>query len=109
MPALPDASLAEPLVESPSSLAPSSWLKLPDEINLPEEIQVLFQQQRDAFGFVHPYFYGYALNPNHFLQWWHYYDAIQHGQGALSHRERELIAVTVSALNRCESCVWTLD
>jgi uncharacterized peroxidase-related enzyme len=86
---------------------PASWLALPDEAKLPDEIKTLFQQQRESYGFVHPYFYGYALNPEHFLQWWHYYNEIQHGAGGLSHRERELIAVVVSATNRCESCVLT--
>lgn len=85
----------------------ASWLTLPDETALPDEIKTLFQQQRDAYGFVHPYFYGYALKPDHFWRWWHYYNEIQHGAGALSHRERELIAVVVSATNHCESCVLT--
>ncbi|MBD1998014.1 peroxidase-related enzyme [Leptolyngbya sp. FACHB-541] len=100
-----DVSVLEPSTELNDASA--SWLALPDEAKLPDEIKTLFQQQRDAYGFVHPYFYGYALNPEHFLQWWHYYDAIQHRAGGLSHRERELIAVVVSATNRCESCVLT--
>lgn len=96
------------LDHSPSlSDTPSSWLALPQEESLPDEIKTLFQSQRQTYGFVHPYFYGYALNPTHFLHWWHYYNAIQHGEGNLSHRERELIAVAVSAANQCESCVIT--
>jgi uncharacterized peroxidase-related enzyme len=84
-----------------------SWLEIPDESTLPPEVQAIFQAQRDRYGFVHPYFVGYSLNPDHLLRWFSYYDALQHGKGELSHREREIIAVVVSATNHCESCVIT--
>lgn len=93
-----------------STLEPSStgsWLRIPDESTLPDELQTLFKAQRAQSGFVHPYFVGYSLNPDHLLRWFSYYDALQHGKGQLSHREREIIAVVVSAANHCESCVLT--
>lgn len=92
---------------APVTNASSSWLQIPDEETLPEAMKAIFQAQRDRYGFVHPYFVGYSLNPDHLLRWFNYYDAIQHGQGELSHREREIIAVVVSATNHCESCVIT--
>jgi uncharacterized peroxidase-related enzyme len=85
----------------------TSWLRVPDEETLPENLRVLFQAQRDRYGFVHPYFVGYSLNPDHLSRWFSYYDALQHGKGELSHREREIIAVVVSATNHCDSCVIT--
>jgi uncharacterized peroxidase-related enzyme len=87
--------------------ATGSWLEIPDESTLPEQVQAIFKAQRERYGFVHPYFVGYSLNPDHLLRWFNYYDALQHGQGELSHREREIIAVVVSAANHCESCVIT--
>lgn len=84
-----------------------SWLRVPDESSLPDQLKALFQAQRDRYGFVHPYFVGYSLNPDHLWRWFSYYDALQHGKGELSHREREIIAVVVSATNHCESCVIT--
>ena len=32
---------------------------------LPEEIQAIFEAQRDRYGFVHPDCVGYSLNPDH--------------------------------------------
>jgi uncharacterized peroxidase-related enzyme len=84
-----------------------SWLQIPDEETLPADLKAIFQAQRNRYGFVHPYFVGYSLNPDHLLRWFRYYDALQHGEGELSHREREIIAVVVSATNRCSSCVIT--
>jgi uncharacterized peroxidase-related enzyme len=95
------------VLEQATQAASGSWLRVPEEKTLPEDIQTLFKAQRDRYGFVHPYFVGYSLNPDHLRRWFNYYDALQHGQGELSHREREIIAVVVSAANRCESCVIT--
>jgi uncharacterized peroxidase-related enzyme len=95
------------VLEQDTQTASESWLRVPEEATLPEDIQALFKAQRDRYGFVHPYFVGYSLNPDHLRRWFHYYDALQHGKGELSHREREIIAVVVSATNHCESCVLT--
>lgn len=98
------AKASSPVLES---AAAQSWLEIPDEASLPEPLQEIFQAQRQRYGFVHPYFVGYALNPDHLLRWFSYYDALQHGPGELSNREREIIAVVVSVTNHCESCVIT--
>ncbi len=87
--------------------ATGSWLRVPDEATLPDQVQAIFKAQRERYGFVHPYFVGYSLNPDHLLRWFNYYDALQHGKGQLSQREREIIAVVVSSTNYCESCVIT--
>ena len=94
-------------LENSASVTDTSWLRVPDQETLPEDLQAIFQAQRDRYGFVHPYFVGYSLNPDHLRRWFSYYDALQHGKGELSHREREIIAVVVSATNHCESCVIT--
>lgn len=101
------SSQTQVLTQPTATVANSSWLQVPDEATLPAAVQSIFQAQRDRYGFVHPYFVGYSLNPDHLLRWFSYYDALQHGKGELSHREREVIAVVVSATNHCESCVIT--
>lgn len=97
------------VLDSPNQTTNSheSWLRVPDEESLPKEVQAIFREQRDRYGFVHPYFRGYSLNPDHLLRWFNYYDTLMHSKGELSRRERELIAVVVSATNQCESCVIT--
>ncbi len=85
----------------------TSWLKVPDEATLPIEVQQLFQSQREHIGFVHPYFKGFSLRPKHLLLWNSYYAELMYGEGELSPREREIIAVVSSAANHCESCVTT--
>lgn len=72
------------ILEQPQT---GSWLQIPDESTLPEQVQAIFKAQRERYGFVHPYFVGYSLNPDHLLCWFNYYDALQHGKGELSHRE----------------------
>ena len=84
-----------------------SWLKVPDKSTLPPEVQAIFKQQQDSLGFVHPFFQGYALNPNHLLLWYNYYNQLMYGEGELSPKEREILAIVSSAANRCESCVTT--
>jgi uncharacterized peroxidase-related enzyme len=101
---MPDHISNSQVLEQPLT---GSWLRVPDEATLPEQVQAIFKAQRERYGFVHPYFVGYSLNPDHLLRWFSYYDALQHGKGELSHREREIIAVVVSAANHCESCVVT--
>jgi uncharacterized peroxidase-related enzyme len=85
----------------------ASWLKVPDESTLPAEVQELFQEQRKNLGFVHPYFKGFSLKPKHLLLWNNYYSELMYGEGELSSKEREIIAVVSSAANHCESCVIT--
>ena len=86
---------------------PASWLQVPDEETLPPEVQALLQGQRETLGLVHPFFEGFSLNPEHLLLWFKYYDALMHGEGELSPKEREIIAIVSSAANHCESCVTT--
>ncbi|MFQ4141302.1 peroxidase-related enzyme [Chlorogloeopsis sp. ULAP02] len=85
----------------------NSWLEVPEEATLPPQVQALFKEQRDRYGFVHSFFLGYSLNPEHLLLWFNYYNALMYGEGELSSKEREIIAIVSSAANKCESCVIT--
>lgn len=92
---------------SPTHHPSPSWLDVPDEDTLPEDIQGIFADQRKKFGGVHPYFKGFSLIPNHLRLWFNYYKELMYGDGELSAKEREIIAVVSSATNHCTSCVTT--
>jgi uncharacterized peroxidase-related enzyme len=95
------------ILQHPTTDTEISWLKLPEEENLPKEVQEIFHNLRDRYGFVHNFFRGFALNPEHLLRWFQYYNSVMNTPGQLSPRERELIAVVVSAEVHCECCVVT--
>ncbi|MBD1874447.1 peroxidase-related enzyme [Nodosilinea sp. FACHB-131] len=86
---------------------PTSWLEVPDESSLPADIQAIFADQRQKLGLVHPYFKGFSLIPDHLRLWFNYYKELMYGEGELSAKEREIIAVVSSATNHCQSCVTT--
>jgi len=82
-----------------------SWLRVPPESELPEEVRALMETAREKFGFVPNVLRALALRPDHFLAWWRYYDLLMRGEGRLSRAEREMIALVVSRLNDCEYCL----
>ena len=47
----------------------------------------------------------FALRPEHLLRWWAYYDDLLRGESGLTKVQREMIAVVVSATNRCHYCI----
>lgn len=92
---------------SPDANAPSiSRLRVPDEEELPENLRTLFAGVREDDGFVRNYFRAHALNPRNFSRAITYLlGLLDPDEGQLSLRERELIAVVVSAENRCAYCL----
>lgn len=81
-----------------------SWLRVPEERELPEEVQALFARFQEKTGFVPNVARAFALSPR-FLLWFRYYDALMRGEGLLSREEREAMAIAISGENRCEYCV----
>jgi uncharacterized peroxidase-related enzyme len=86
---------------------PTAWVKVPDESELPQEVRALFEKFREKTGFVPNVARNFALTPEHFLRWFRYYDFLMRNeeQSHLSRKEREMIAVVVSAANACEYCL----
>jgi uncharacterized peroxidase-related enzyme len=74
---------------------------VPDEAELSEEVQALFGRAREKLGFVPNVFRVFALRPEHLLRWRAYYDELLRGESGLTDAQREMIAVVVSAQNRC--------
>jgi uncharacterized peroxidase-related enzyme len=89
----------------PSRETRLSWLDVPAPEDVPEEIAELWQLPLEKLGFVPNVLRVFALRPTHLLGWWAYYDELMRGDSGLSKAQREMIAVVVSALNRCHYCI----
>jgi uncharacterized peroxidase-related enzyme len=82
-----------------------SWLRVPDEPDLPADVQALFEAPRARLGFVPNVLRLYALRPSHLLLWDAHYNDLMKGDSGLSKAEREMIAVVVSVANECRYCI----
>ena len=82
-----------------------SWLDVPRAEDVPDEVVELWQKPLEKLGFVPNVLRVFALRPAHLLGWWAYYDELMRGDSRLSKAQREMIAVVVSALNRCHYCI----
>lgn len=82
-----------------------SWLRVPADRRVPAEVKELWQAPRERLGFVPNVLRVFALRPAHLVRWWAHYDELMRGESGLTKAEREMIAVVVSATNRCHYCV----
>jgi uncharacterized peroxidase-related enzyme len=82
-----------------------SWLALPEENALDEDLKKLFARAREKLGFVPNVFAGYMVRPERFRKWFNHFREIMQGQSELSPAEREMISVVVSSENQCLYCL----
>jgi uncharacterized peroxidase-related enzyme len=82
-----------------------TWLTVPDEASLPQEVRDLFAPPREKLGFVPNVLRFFALRPSHLLRWTDHYDELMKGDSGLTKAEREMIAVVVSTANACAYCI----
>lgn len=82
-----------------------SWLRTPDESELPEDVLALFEPPREKLGFVPNVLRLFALRPSHLVEWDRHYSELMTGESGLSRAEREMIAVVVSVANDCAYCI----
>jgi len=80
-------------------------LHVPDEEDVPDEVKELWAKPLEKLGFVPNVLRVFALRPQHLLAWWGYYDELLRGESGLTKVQREMIAVVVSATNRCHYCI----
>jgi uncharacterized peroxidase-related enzyme len=88
-----------------SETARIARLRVPSEDEVPAEVQELWAKPLERLGFVPNVLRVFALRPNHLLAWWAYYDELLRGESGLTKAQREMIAVVVSATNRCHYCI----
>lgn len=84
---------------------PISWFPVPDEADLPDDLQRLFAKARERIGFVPNVFRAYAYRPDRLRAWFSHYRQLHEPTGNLTAAEREMIAVVVSMANGCLYCL----
>jgi uncharacterized peroxidase-related enzyme len=82
-----------------------TWLRVPPDDDVPAEVKELWDKPLEKLGFVPNVLRVLALRPDHLLRWWSYYDDLMRGESGLTKTQREMIAVVVSAQNRCHYCI----
>ena len=82
-----------------------SWFPVPDEADLPPELQGLFRAARERIGFVPNVFRTYAFRPERLSAWFAHFRKLHEETPGLSAAEREMIAVVVSMANGCLYCL----
>ena len=87
-------------------MARAAWFfPLPAETTLPDRIQSLFAKAREQVGFLPNVFKAYSYRPERFSAWFGHYHQLHEPSEHLDEVDREMIAVVVSAYNRCTYCV----
>jgi uncharacterized peroxidase-related enzyme len=90
-----------------ATTAAPSWLRLPDPAPATQVVAAIFAQTREKTGYVRNQQRVLAHKPAVLTALTALGDAVVRDPGGvLSPRERELIALVVSAENRCEPCVF---
>ena len=80
-------------------------LEVPDESLLPEDLRPYWQKCRDKLGLVPNVLKAWSLRPEKLRTFIASYNELMLGASGLSKLEREMIAVAVSATNRCYYCL----
>jgi uncharacterized peroxidase-related enzyme len=86
-------------------MAEISWFPVPDESELPDDLRGLFAKARENLGFVPNVFRVMAYRPQRLSAWFDHYKQLHEPTENLDEAEREMIAVVVSAANRCLYCL----
>jgi len=82
-----------------------SWFPVPDEADLPPDLQGLFRAARERIGFVPNVFRTYAYRPERASAWFAHFKLLHEPTPGLTAAEREMIAVVVSMANGCLYCL----
>ena len=87
-------------------MARAAWFfPIPDESTLPDRLQSLFAKARERIGFLPNVFANYSYRPERFSAWFSHYHQLHEPTEHLDEADREMIAVVVSAWNRCTYCI----
>jgi uncharacterized peroxidase-related enzyme len=87
-------------------MARAAWFfPLPDESELPDRLQGLFAKAQETLGFVPNVFRAYSYRPERLSAWFAHYRQLHEPTEHLDAADREMIAVVVSAWNRCTYCI----
>jgi uncharacterized peroxidase-related enzyme len=82
-----------------------SWYPVPDDDDLPDDLQKLFAKAAANLGFVPNVFRTYAFRPDRMRAWFNLFKQLHVPTDHLSAADREMIAVVVSMANGCLYCL----
>src|SRR3954466_14083630 len=68
-----------------------SWFPVPDEPELPEDLQALSRARRERCGFGSSVFRAYSCRPERLSAWFQHFRLVMEGTPGLSEAEREMI------------------
>jgi len=78
-----------------------AWIKVIDEDDAEGELKALYEKLVEPWGGVDNILKIHSLNPASLLAHFELYKTVMRGRSDLSRVQREMIAVVVSATNRC--------
>ena len=87
--------------ERPTPDEPISRFPVADTAGLPPDVAEAVRATAERAGFMPNIFRALAWRPDHLRAFIGYHDVLMRGRSGLSRAERELIALAVSATNRC--------
>ncbi len=78
-----------------------AWIKVIDEEEADGQLREMYERMRDPRGPVDNILKIHSLDPPALRAHFDLYKTLMHSRSALSRREREMVAVVVSAANHC--------
>lgn len=78
------------------------WIKVVGEKDVTGELREIYQTQGKKAGALANILKIHSLAPGTLSTHMAFYEAVMHAPGDLSRTQREMIAVVVSSLNRCD-------
>ncbi len=78
-----------------------AWIRMIDEDQAEGKLRELYARMREPWGGVDNIMKIHSLNPRSLQGHFEFYGALMGGRSPLSRAQREMIAVVVSAANRC--------
>jgi uncharacterized peroxidase-related enzyme len=82
-----------------------SWFPVPDEADLPADLQGLFRAARERIGLLPNVFTVYSFRPERLRAWFAHFKDLHLPTEHLGIADREMIAVVVSMTNGCLYCL----
>lgn len=81
------------------------WIRVVDETEAKGQLEEVYQELKSKRGKIANIMKIHSLNPQAMKEHLDLYGTLMFGKSNLTREERELIAVVVSAVNKCEYCV----
>ncbi len=78
-----------------------AWIKMIDESEAAGKLRDIYEKLTAPWGGVDNILKIHSLNPRSLTSHYELYRTLMHGSSELSRTQREMIAVTVSAINHC--------